>query len=147
MEFKMELEQAIRISKIIVQAPEERLPMILSVLEKADVRIGGLIELEEWKAIKDQAYLMDVREFVADMKKQFPVENGKMKVPTREFSEFCKLKKMKPILVKRLLYRCGYIKANEDAHKKIEYTETVWKDGQTVRCVVVQEPETGSDRE
>ena len=46
----MELKDAIEISRILSKAPEERIPMILSVLEKAEVSIEGLEELEEWKA-------------------------------------------------------------------------------------------------
>lgn len=134
----MELEQAIRISKILSQAPEERLPMILSVLEKAEVSIGGLDELEEWKALKDQAYLIDVREFVSELQQHFYGNCAKirMKIPVKEFSEYCKERNLKPTLVKRLLCKHGYIKPTYDGDK-LGYTETVWKDGKGVRCVVV----------
>lgn len=134
----MELEQAIRISKIICQAPEERLPMILSVLEKAEVSIGGLAELEEWKALKDQAFLIDVREFVSELERHFYGDSAeiRMRIPVKEFSEYCKGRSLKPTLVKRLLCKHGYIEPTHDGDK-LGYTETVWKDGKAIRCVVV----------
>ena len=67
----MTIEDAIKISKILAGAPEERLPMILSVLEKADVVISGLEELEEWKIFKDMAEIIDIENFVREIFEAF----------------------------------------------------------------------------
>ena len=58
------VEDAIRISKILCTANEERLPMILNVFEKAGVYIGGLEELEDWKAFKAERRIVIRKEAV-----------------------------------------------------------------------------------
>lgn len=132
----MELEDAIKVSKILCQAPEERIPMILSVLEKADVSIGGLDELEEWRSFKDQAALVDIQEFKNDLIKEFPEDGDVIKIPVAEFNEFCRKRKLKPTLTKRALAKKGIIREIRDGDK-VNYTEAAWKDGKTIRCVVI----------
>lgn len=133
----LDIKNAIQISKILATAPDERIPIILSVLEKADLIISGLEELEEWKALKEQAYLVDVNEFIDALKEAFPDEGDPMKIPVKQFSDFCHERKLKPSLVKRLLVRHGFLIPNAAEKEKLEYTETVWKDGKAVRCVVI----------
>ncbi len=133
----LNLKDAIQISKILATAPDERIPMILSVLEKAELVISGLDELEEWKALKEQAYLVDVNEFMDALKEAFPEEGDSMKIPVKEFGDFCHERKLKPSLVKRLLVRHGFLMPGTNSREKPEYTETVWKDGKAVRCVVI----------
>lgn len=132
----MELEDAIKISKILCQAQEERIPMILSVLEKADVTINGFEELEEWRAFKDQASLIDIEEFKQGLFAEFPSSEDIIKIPIAEFNEFCKKRQLKPTLTKRALAKKGILRENRDG-EKVNYTEAVWKDGKTIRCVVI----------
>ena len=132
----LDIKSAIQISKILAAAPEERIPMILSVLERADITVNGLEELEEWKALKDQAYLVDVNEFIDGLKEAFPEDGDFMKIPVKQFGDFCHERKLKPSLVKRLLVKHGFLVPSKDK-EKLEYTETVWKDGKAVRCVVI----------
>jgi hypothetical protein len=145
----MELKDAIEISRIISKAPEERLPMILSVLEKAEVSIDGLDELEEWKTYKDMNAIVDFGEFMEAFKKRFAgrLDNDRYKVPTAEFGEFCKEQKLKPTPVRRWLAKKDIIEVGTD-NGKINYTVTATIDGKTMRCVVVKAEwdKEGSDR-
>lgn len=140
-ESKISIEEAIQISKILCQTPEERLPMILSVLENADVSISGLEELAEWKSMKDQTYLFDVHEFMDAVKEEFKEEASNtmlyMSIPAEKFSDFCIRMKLKPILVKRCLARCGYLDANTTSGGKVEYTKNVWRNGHAERHVIL----------
>lgn len=154
----MELEQAIRISKILCQADEGRLPMILSVLEKAGVNINGLEELEEWKALTSQGYLIDVDEFVDGLKTAFSGDEKRITIPVRQFNAYCAERKLKPLLVKRLLAKRllakhGYLTPTYKGEKRM-YTTTVWMDNAPVRCVAVwktrqdsKSDEYGTDKE
>lgn len=138
-------DDAIKISKILSQAPEERLPMILSALGKAQIYIDGLEELEEWKAIKDQAYLIDIDEFMEAIKEKFKdnATSDRLNIPVKDFSDFCRQYRLKPILVKRALTRYGFLIPNKDDIGKLEYTQTVWLDGKAVRCVVLAKEPIG----
>ncbi len=120
----LNIDEAIRISKILCQAPEERLPMILSVLEKAQIYIDGLEELEEWKALKDQAYIVDMDEFVSELTKGSGTEQSEVLLTTKEFAEICKQFNVKPSCAKRALYKKGHIRVTE-YNGKLEYTVPV----------------------
>lgn len=133
----LNIKDAIQISKILATAPEERIPVILSVLEKADLSLGGLDELEEWKALKEQGYLIDIHEFMDALKAAFPEEGNSMKIRVKAFSDFCLERKLKPSLVKRLLVRHGFLVPGTNSRGKPEYTNIAWKDGEAVRCVVI----------
>ena len=132
------VDNAIKISKILSQAPEERLPMIFSALEQAQIYINGLEELEEWKALKDQAYLIDIDEFMEAIKEEFKdnAVSDRINIPVKKFSDFCRKLHLKPILAKRALARYGFLIPIMD-HDKLEYTQTVWMDGKAFRCVVL----------
>ena len=144
----MTVEDAIRISKILAAAPDERIPMILSVLEKADVTIDGLEELEEWKAYKDMAAVIDLDEFRAELFEAFKgcEYKGGRRIPAAEFSEYCRKKKVKPTPLKRALAKKGYLKTSADG-AKTNYTESAWIDGKAVRCVILTKISTGKKEE
>ena len=135
----MEIKDAIKISQILSQAPEERIPMILSVLRKADVTIEGLEELEEWRLYKDAAQLIDIEEFKAALFKAFPddgSDNEVIKIPATDFTEFLRKRKLKPTPTKRMLAKKGILRTNEEG-EKTNYTETAWIEGKTIRCVAI----------
>lgn len=136
------IDEAIKVSKILATAPEERIPMILSVLRTADLTIDGLQELEEWRGYKDMAVVIDLDEFLENLFKAFPKteSDGRRKIPAAEFSAYCKKQKIKPTLIKRALAKKGYLRTNKDG-EKTEYTEPAYVDGKTIRCVVLYKPE------
>ena len=130
------IEEAIRISKVICSVSEERLPMVLSVFTSAGVDIQGLDELEEWKALKDMAYIVDMEDFVAALTKDGIPDSNEVTLKPEEFNEVCKKFNVKPSCAKRALHRKGHIKTTE-FHGKTEYTVPVWIDGKTERRVVI----------
>lgn len=136
------IEDAIKISKILCTANEERIPMILNVFDKAGVFINGLEELEDWKSFKDMAYIVDIEEFVADLFKVgevFEDENGdefRVEFKPDKFAAICKELNIKPSIAKRALYKKGYLKAVMDG-QKLSYTVPVWRDGKTERRIVI----------
>lgn len=132
----LSIEEAIRISKIICQTPEERLPMILSVLRKANVSISGLDELEEWKALKDQAYIIDMDEFVSALFKNSSPKETEVLLKPKEFEEVCRQFNVKPSCAKRALHRKELIKTAYDCNK-LNYTIPVWIDGKVERRIVI----------
>ncbi len=136
-EMKLDTEQAIRISKIICQAPEERLPMILSVLEKANLSINGMEELEEWKMFKEQAYIIDIKEFVTDLIRDSPEEDKEILIRPVEFNEICRKRNLKPSCAKRSLNHYGYLRTCMDG-EKLNYTVPIWVDGKPQRYVAIR---------
>lgn len=132
------VDEAIRISKLLCTASEERIPMILNIFEKAGVFIDGLEELEEWKAFKDMAYIVDIEEFVADLFKVGEVFEDEFRVEFKpdKFAAICKELNIKPSIAKRALYKKGYLKAVMGG-QKISYTVPVWRDGKTERRIVI----------
>lgn len=133
----LSIEQAIEISKVLCKAPEERLTMLLSVYEAAGIQISGLEELEEWKAVKDQSYLIDIQEFLSELETQFPAdEKGNISLLPEQFRDVCSKARLKDICCKRILHRHGYLKTHREGNK-LNYTASVWKDGKAQRMVVV----------
>lgn len=99
------VEDAIRISKILCTASEERIPMILNIFEKAGVFIDGLEELEEWKAYKDMAYILDIEEFVTGLFREGEVFQDRVEFRPEKFNEACKKFNVKPSCAKRALHK------------------------------------------
>lgn len=130
------VEDAIKISKILCTASEERLPMILNVFDKAGVSINGLDKLEEWKAFKDQAYILDMDEFLKGLFDDGEAYADRVEFRPEKFTEVCKKFNVKPSCAKRALYRKGCLKAIMDG-QKLSYTVPVWKDGRAERRVVI----------
>ena len=146
---KLDLKDAIEISRILCKAPEERLPLILSVLGKAEVNIEGLEELEEWKSYKDMSAVIDLGEFMEELEKKFPerLDGERYRIPTADFSEFCREKKVKPTPVKRLLAKKGIIETSTD-NGRTGNTVPTRLDGKLVRCVIVRKDwEAGSSKD
>lgn len=134
---KIDLKEAIKIAQILCKAPEERLPIILATLEKAGFTVNGLDEIEEWKAFKEQAVLIDTDDLIKEFFNTFTEEDQVLKISTEDFNNFCKERMLKPSLVRRHLANRGLIETSIDG-KKVNYTQTVWRDGKATRCVVIK---------
>lgn len=130
------VDEAIRISKIICSVSEERIPIIISVLEKAGISINGLDELEEWKALKEQAYIIDMDDFVTELTREGAPKTTEVLLKPKEFEEICKKFNVKPSCAKRALHRKGLIRTAWE-NNKLNYTIPVWIDGKVERRVVV----------
>lgn len=133
----LSIKEAIEISRILCKAPEERLVMILAVYEEAGIIISGLEELEEWKSLKDQSSLIDIQEFLEDLEIQYPAdEKGDIRIRPDQLQKVCDEWKVKVSCCKRILARKGYLKTHMDG-SKLNYTVTLWVDGQSQRFVVI----------
>lgn len=117
----LDIKTAIQIAKILAAAPEERLPMILGVFQKAEVDIDGLTELEEWKALKHPAAMIDIQEFRADLIKERQVTDGEIRIKVQEFNDFCKQRKVSNRLARKALYEHDMIRTCMDKNK-VSYT-------------------------
>lgn len=145
-ENSLSLDDAIRMAQIIAKAPEERLPLILSVFEKAGVDVDGLEQLEEWKAAKEQVCLIDIQAFMKEIKQKFgpaDVEDDNLNitwivVPNKDFTEFCAEKGLKVRHIRKALADKGLIKADVSG-SRTRYTVTLRRGGKVERCVLIKE--------
>lgn len=135
-ENSLSVEEAIKISKIISSVSEERIPIILNVLERAGVSINGLEELEEWKALKDQAYIIDMDDFVSALTKDSSPKDYEVLLKPKEFEEVCRQFNVKPSCAKRALHKKELIRTTQE-NNKLNYTIPVWIDGKVERRVVI----------
>lgn len=135
----LDIKTAIQIAKILAAAPEERLPMILGVFEKAEVNIEGLTELEEWKALTRTAALIDIHEFRNDLIKERETTDGEVRIRNTEFNEFCEQKRVSARLARKALYEHGMLRTAMDKNK-IQYTVPMVdpETKQTTRFVVIK---------
>ena len=124
------VDEAIRIAKIIEYCPESRLPLIVAVFNQADINIASLECVNEDK----------VEHIIEGIPEAFPdyrTEDGLYKIPTTEFNSYCIRNDARPNLVRADLARAGILQASRDGRKR-NFTVSVWKDGKTIRCVVLR---------
>lgn len=133
----IELKDAIEISRILAKAPQERLPMILSVFEKAELTIEGLEELDEWR-LREAAAIVDYEEFERSVIKKFSkqLDDGKYIIPAADFTEFCKEMKLNPAPTRRWLAKKGILESSV-TKDKTNYTIVQCVNGKNTRCVVL----------
>ena len=136
---KIDLKDAIEISRIISRAPEERLPMILSVFERADLTIDGLEEIEAWAVCKDRNNIVDASEFAKMITEKFAdtQHEDEYRIPASEFTKFCSDNGMDARAVRSWLARKKIIETDETG-KGVKYTVLRKVSGKTVRCIVIK---------
>ena len=142
----LDIKIAIQIAKILAAAPNERIPMILDVFEKADVEINGLAELSEWVALSRQTALIDTEDFVEDLITGRTMTDSEYRIPASEFNSYCSLKGVSARYARKHLYEKGFIRSGTEKGK-INYTLSV-PDPTTkkqIRCVCIM-PKTGGDK-
>lgn len=135
---QLDVKTAIQIAKILAIAPNERIPMILDVFEKATVSINGLDELNEWMALKRQVALIDTVEFVRELTKDRTPVSNEYRIPTSEFNHFCNMKGVSARYARKHLYDRGWLRSGID-NGKINYTCTVLEPEtkRPIRCVCI----------
>lgn len=135
-------DEAIRIAKIICQAPEERLPMIVEVFQKSDLTIESIEELYEWRALKNQVAIVDIEDFAKELIGHFEPgalgnpQDDIIAIPTTDFTKYCMEKHIKPALAKKALMLKGYL-AIKQKEAVAKGTEVVKVNGKATRCVLV----------
>ena len=158
----IKIDEAIRIAKIIAQAPEERLPMIVKIFEQAEVSIEGLeavavfeqaeVSIEgleavaDWRALVTQGFIVDLQTFTEKVRKRFPsyIDGEQIRIPAREFSAFCREERLNPYHVRSALADKDILVTAMDGDKTcytIPSRISVNGEQRTVRCVVLKLPE------
>ena len=119
----IEIKDAIEISRIIAKAPEERLPMIMSVLESADLTVEGLEELEAWAVSKNTKSLIDIEDFMKALQERFAdqLQDDGYWILSADFIKFCKEQDMDARATRVWLARKGIIQSKDQGGKK-EFT-------------------------
>lgn len=135
---KLDIKTAIHIAKILAAAPNERIPMILDVFEKAEVEIIGLDELSEWITLSRQSALIETIDFIAGLIKDREMTDGEYRIPTSEFNYYCAKKKVSARYARKHLYDQGWIRSGMD-NGKVNYTCPVidQETKKSIRCVCI----------
>ena len=136
----IDIKDAIEVARILSKAPQERLRMLLSVFEAADLTVEGLEELEALAVSKDKNNIVDIREFMDDIEKHFAERKhgGEYHVPVAAFIEYCEKNGIDPRAVKPCLARRGVLKTFK-SERGVQYTSAQRIDGRVTRCVVLKE--------
>lgn len=141
---------AIRIAQIIARAPEQRLTMIMSALELADITLEGLEEIEDFRRTRNSADLVDVKDLLqklddalsasstATLKEEGEKRWYEHRLTAREFSELCIRAGVNPKGSRRLLAEKGFLQLDSAGKSSIT---TKGADGKTIRITVLRIPE------
>lgn len=150
---QLTMDEAIRIAKIICQAPEERLSMIVEIFQKSDLTIESIEEVYEWRALKNQTALIDITDFAKELLEDFEpgagdeLRNGIVAIPTTDFTRHCLERHIKPALAKKALMLKGYL-AVRQKEATFKGTEVIKVGGKAVRCVMLyKKPQIEAGRE
>ena len=135
----LDLKTAIQIAKIVVNVPEERMPIIWDIFSQAGLDIGGLDEMAEWKALTKQAFLIDTEQFLTGITKDLETVNGEYQIPVGDFNEYCKKQKLSARCTRKHLAELEAIRTGKLSSGRVDYTCPVWKPGanSNYRCVCI----------
>lgn len=136
----LDIKIAIQIAKILAAAPDERIPMILDVFQKAEVNINGLDELAEWRALTKQTALIDTQEFVKELTDDREQVDGEYRIKVAEFNHFCAERNISNRVARKHLYEHGLLRTSTDKGK-INYTVPIWEGNHNDRYVVIKTTE------
>lgn len=135
----IDVKTAIQIAKIVSAVPEERMPIIWDIFNKAGLDIGGLDEMAEWKALTKQAFLIDTEKFLSGITSGREQAGGEYRIPADEFNKFCREQKLSARCARKHLAEAGAIRTGKTGPGKIDYTVTVYEaeGNRTYRCVCI----------
>ena len=135
----IDLKDAIEIARIISKVPEERMKLVLSVFESADLTIDGLEELEVRIVCRDRNTIVDFHDFMEKAGEEFAdsFDGESYTVPTNTFTAFCRELELDPRAARAWLARKGCLVTCTEKDK-VNYTVTRSIDGKAVRCVVLK---------
>lgn len=132
------VDEAIRIGKLLATTPDNRLQMVLAVLELAGIDIAS-VEGSAQPQVMRGATVLDTSELAEALLEQF--DNGTeepIQVPSKDFTAWCRDNGIKSSEAKAALINRGYIRFTGASQKG---TETVRIDGKPTRVVpIYREP-------
>lgn len=135
----IDIKTAIQIAKIVVNVPEERMPIIWDIFKQAGLDIGGIDEMAEWRALAKQAFLIDTEKFIADITAGLESVNGEYRIPISDFNEYCTRQKLSARCVRKHLAGIEAIRTVKSGGKT-DYTCTVYESDNNAtfrRCVCI----------
>lgn len=131
----------IRAASIISGCRNERLPYVLAFLEKAGLDMPEVEQVSRQAEIVAQSGLAPdgkLEEYAGELMEIGTLHKNHIYVTITEFNNFCVQRNISPLKYKRWLYRNRYISTKKSKNGKLEYTATVWLDGEQRRCIVFE---------
>lgn len=132
----------IRAASIISGCRNERLPYVMAFLEKAGLEMPEVEQISRQAEIVAQSGLAPegkLEEYANELMEMGVIHKSCIYVTVTDFNGFCDRFGISPLKYKRWLYRNRYISIRKSKKGKLEYTATVWLDGELKRCIVFNE--------
>lgn len=147
------VRDAIRIAQIIARAPEQRLTMIMSALELADITLEGLEEIEAFRKVRNGAGLVDTKELInklqdiLDERNQMPTVKvaadklcNEYALTAKEFADLCVAAEVNPKSARKFLADKGFLMLDASGRNSVIRRNA---DGKPTRMTVIQFPIEG----
>lgn len=136
----LDIKSAIQIAKIVSNAPEERLPMILDVFSQAGVEISGMETIEAIKdAVRKRSQIENLEEFLEGITKLHPAINGEHRILVEVFDSYCTEHNENIRNVRRTLAEMQVIRINKVTAGKQVYSVPVYDPAtkKIARCICI----------
>ena len=131
----------IRAASIISGCRNERLPYVMAFLEKAGLDMPEVEQISRQAEIVAQSGLAPdgkLEEYANELMEMGLIHKKRIYVTVTDFNAFCIRSDISPLKYKRWLYRNRFIRGVKSKNGKLEYTATVWLDGEQRRCIVFE---------
>ena len=131
----------IRAASIISGCRNERLPYVMAFLEQAGLEMPEIEQINRQAEIVAQSGLAPdgkLEEYAGELMESGILHKNRIYVTITDFNSFCASRGISPIKYKRWLYHNRYISIRKSKNGKLEYTATVWLDGEQRRCIVFE---------
>lgn len=131
----------IRAASIISGCRNERLPYVMAFLEKAGLDMPEVEQISRQAEIVAQSGLAPdgkLEEYANELMEMGFIHKNRIYVTVTDFNAFCTRLDISPLKYKRWLYRNRFIRGVKSKGGKLEYTVTVWLEGEQRRCIVFE---------
>lgn len=146
------VRDAIRIAQIIARAPEQRLTMIMSALELADITLEGLEEIEAFRKVRNGSELVDTNDFISKIRELLGDKDAAIKevsgktydeyaLTAKEFTDLCIAAEVNPKSARRFLAERGYLILDSSGRNSVIRRNA---DGKPTRMTVIRVPWEGA---
>lgn len=136
----LEIKAAIQIAKIVSNAPEERLPMILDIFGQAGVEISGMDTIEALKeAAKTINQIDDLDGFLHEVTSIASPIGGEYRILVEVFDSICIKRGLKCRNVRRTLAEMGVIRINVTGKQNFSVPVYSPETKKIARCICVKE--------
>jgi len=136
------IRQAVQVAKILVNAPEERLPMILDVFSQAGLDIAGMEEIGALKEIaRKRMQIDDLEGMLCKLTKLAKPVSHEYRIPVEMFDSCCRDEGNDSRKVRRILAEMELIRISTLSSGKQNFSVSVYnpETKQITRCICVAE--------